>query len=201
MLVIKVNRTHLIIKSVQWWRHRVSLNVYLFLSDIQFNFFFSLTRYSISFNYLWAPLALNKIFLSGPEQRNHGLWRFERKVVFFSGGYITMWNCQWNKSYNKCIKSTKHDIYLILEANMTDWLIHWNIFPFLWWRTSLQMSRSECKINQKLSVRSIPGKIKYFVLFLVYFEGKHRNNCECYPCLFLSVSHLLSMLQLESLSH
>ena len=122
------------------------------------------------------------------------------KSRFFSGGYITMWNCQWNKSYNKCIKSTKHDIYLILEANMTDWLIHWNIFPFLWWRTSLQMSRSECKINQKLSGRSIPGRIKYFITSLVYFEEKHRKNCECCPCHFQSVSHLLSMLRLESLN-
>ena len=178
---------------------RISLNLYLL--DQIFHLIFSFFWPDIQINlYLRAPPTLNKIFLSGPEQRNHELWIFEWKIVFFLQWWIHInvklpMECELQQMYK--IYKTLH----LLEANMADWLIYWNIFPFLWWRTSLQMSRSECKINQKLSVRSIPGKMKYFVLFLVYFEGKHRNNCECYPCLFLSVSHLLSMLQLESLSH
>ena len=102
----------------------ISLNLYLL--DQIFHLIFSFFWPDIQINlYLRAPPTLNKIFLSGPEQRNHELWIFERKIVFFfffSGGYISMWNCQWNVSYNKCIKSRKHYIY-----SKQTWLIGWYI--------------------------------------------------------------------------
>ena len=185
-MVISVNKARHMMNAVMKMQG-VSLNLYLF--DQIFNLIFT-----CELLWHWTKyfcLDLNKEIMN---------YEYLKEKSFFSS-VVDTYQCEiangiWATT-NVLNLQTQH----LREANMTDWLIDLNIFPFLWWRTSLQMSRSECKINQKLSVRSIPGKIKYFVLFLVYFEGKHRKNCECYPCLFLSVSHLLSMLQLESLSH
>ena len=118
-LVVIAVSTRLLIWWIQRCRgQRVSLNIYihslnLYIFDQIFNFIFTcelrhLTKYFC--------LDLNKEIMN---------------CFFFSGGYKSKKNCQWTKRYNKCLFK-KCDIYLILEANITNWLIHWNIFPFLW---------------------------------------------------------------------
>ena len=124
----------LVIWWMQWWRCREFHWIYIFL-----------TRYSI-WSLLARYLTLNKISLSGPEQRNHELRIFERKIVFSS--VVDKYQSEIGNGIWATTNVLNLQTQNLREANMTDWLIDLNIFPFLWWRTSLQMSRSVCKINK-----------------------------------------------------
>ena len=92
--------------------------------DIPFNFFFFLTRYSNQSLLASSSDTEQNIFVWTWTKKSWtmNIWKKNRFFFFFSGGYISMWNCQWNVSYNKCIKSRKHYIY-----SKQTWLIGWYI--------------------------------------------------------------------------